>query len=186
MTDASRTIVRVDFGHTLMRWTNDLETYVQSGSLPKTWFMEVPKELESADVGKALLVIFRHENARLRAREPNDINYLAPLDHRFEPVSFDARGPYPWEVEARISWESSNCFVVDRPDRIAPLLPSGFTLQVLMRMFQSKAIDEQTFRTHAGPRFANEGLLNGIVSDVGTYLDMGFEMGVAQAGWSLG
>lgn len=174
-----RSVVRVDFDYTLMRLDPALEVHVQSGGRPKSWFFEVP---DGADADEALREVFRRENARLRRAEPSDPNYFAVLGSKPVPIPFDPSGPYPWE-SAEIVWEVSNAFVVDRPDRIVPLAPSGFTLHLALRALVAGAIGVAQYRAIAKGRL-REDLVEKVVAQPEPFVELGLMMGESGSGWA--
>jgi hypothetical protein len=151
-------IARVQFDHTLMRLDGALGIHVPEPPLPKVWFLEIPTEWDSGTrVAQALQAIFAVENARLRANEPSDPNYLTALDSRHTTVQPPPEGPFPWETEARIVWESSNCWGSLAPNAGTPwraIPPGDFTALYLLRGLHHGRIDRERFmRLMAGELF---------------------------------
>ncbi len=158
MHDSQPLIARVQFEHTLMRLDRALGIHVAEPPLPKVWFLEIPPSWDSdARIAHALQAIFAQENLRLRANEPSDPNYLAALDSRHALVEPPPEGPFPWETEARIVWESSSCWGSLAPNAGTPwraIPPSDFTALYLLRCLRHGRIDRARFmRLMAGGLF---------------------------------
>jgi hypothetical protein len=147
---ADNLTVRLSFDHTLMRLDRSVGVHVPEPPLPKVWFLEVPAPWLAAPdrLAHALQQIFTAENQRLRAREPGDPNYLAAMNPRAEAIAPAAEGPFPWEIEARIIWESSCCWATMAANAGTdwrPIPPSDFTALYLLRGLEAGTLARERF-----------------------------------------
>ncbi|MFO0658617.1 MAG: hypothetical protein U0165_02105 [Polyangiaceae bacterium] len=120
--------VRVVLKYTLMRYVAQ-GAYVPSGEQSKTWFLRVPGPwFESyeprARIDEALQRIFKEENARMHAAEPNDPNHLAITSFEVWVVTHADASKRPWEALAP-TWERSVCWGVD-DSTCQPLMGAEF------------------------------------------------------------
>ena len=181
--DEGHRLVRADLAFTLMRLDASLGVHVPSGERPKTWYLEVADDAPAA-VEATLREVFRKHNDGFRRAEPGDPNHLALVSFRQASARFDPRGPHEWESRAEIVWEASTCYVVDRPDRIVPVLPAGFTTHLLLRGLAEDRVSADDFRSLAPARFGGDrDLVEKILAAPGSFLALGLDMAEAAAGW---
>lgn len=138
-------VVEVAFDYTLMRLVDGpARTFAPSGTQQRRWFFELA-DSEGVAVGLALTEVFALENARLRAREPNDPNHLAPVGFKHAVVEPPPTGPFPWEKERKV-WERSTCWTSSPTMKTwTPVQPGDFTMLYLVRRIQAGALDRETF-----------------------------------------
>jgi hypothetical protein len=136
-------VVRVVYDHTLMRLTGSGQ-YVDSGNREKIWTFEMA-DVSDDTVWKMLVRIYELENARLRAREPTDPNYLAPVSAKHEIIEPPVAGPFPWEQE-RPMWERSTCWAESRTSKDPqPVTPGDFSFLYLVRRVQAGTLAHDEF-----------------------------------------
>ena len=115
------TKLEVDLTDTLMAWNNDLEAHVQSGDRHSTYYLSVPDSwaaLSPYELKTKVMDVFRDIyydfNAHFRVVEPDDINYLAPLDVNPRVLTPEEIKAAPWLTARTPSvWEWTPCVVVD-------------------------------------------------------------------------
>jgi hypothetical protein len=118
--------IQVDFTFTLMRWEPAFNTHVPSGAKPKTWYFRVdPGWIGAGNVRRALDLMFRTANTLLRARQPDDINYLAALTSTFTQLDPASEARREW-LNVPVIWEPSCCYEVDSSGTPVPIAPESF------------------------------------------------------------
>jgi hypothetical protein len=132
-----------------------LEVHVPADEVSsKVWFLELPSRMvaERDGVSRALIEVVDQENARLREREPADPNYLAVLGSDHHAIEPSPEGPFPWEHDGAIVWESSHCWTLGEPHdgadpsrRWTPIPSAEFTMLYLLRTLRSGALARETF-----------------------------------------
>jgi hypothetical protein len=127
-------IVEVGLTDTLMAWDNDLEAHLPSGDRHSTYYLSVPDswaDLTAADLKEKLMGVFRdiyHDfNEHFRQVEPDDINYLAPLDVNPRVLTPGEEKAAPW-LQAKVPavWEWTPCVVVDDDGKYTKVEPGQF------------------------------------------------------------
>lgn len=111
----ARQLCMVTIGHTLRRWRPESLSFDDSGSLPKTWFIDAPlpwSEANARQIRDAVKLLFATSNDDLNAREPDDPNYLDVLDIEVRPLAMNDLFTVDFERAWRDRvWEPSGGYV---------------------------------------------------------------------------
>lgn len=123
------TFIEAELTVTLMRLTPNGD-YVESGDRSYRYYFAAPEAWArfsdgalQAHAKAAADRIYAETNARLRAAEPTDLNYLAVLSSRARVLAPDEATSWPWLSTDKPVWDASSTFVVHGDGTVAAVNP---------------------------------------------------------------
>jgi hypothetical protein len=127
-------VIEVDLTDTLMILDSYLEAHVQSSARHSTYYFRVPNPWAdlpgpqlNAQVMSIMLDIYNATNERLRSAEPNDPNYLAPIDVQCRTLTPEEEAQKRWlTAPSPAIWEWTPCVIVNDDGSYEKVDPQTF------------------------------------------------------------